>query len=100
RDHVQRELREAREQGVEMPGDLEPDAFDEFGVTEDQITTVVDVTDFLEVKRAAMRAHASQISETSFFLSIPDDTFANAFRQEWYIRRGPRPEGLETGLFD
>ena len=100
REHVMRGLQEARDQGVEMPGDLEPEAFADFGVTEDEITTVVDVTDFLEVKRAAMRAHASQISETSFFLSIPDDAFAHAFGQEWYIRRGARPATIESSLFD
>jgi LmbE family N-acetylglucosaminyl deacetylase len=100
RDHIQRGMREARDQGVEMPGDLDPEAFAEFGVTEDQITTTVDVSDFLDVKRAAMRAHASQISETSFFLSIPDDAFANAFGQEWYIRRGAPPGVTETSLFD
>jgi LmbE family N-acetylglucosaminyl deacetylase len=100
RDDVQRGLREAQDMGMDMPGDLDPDAFTDFGVTEDQITTVVDVTDFLDVKRASMRAHASQIGETSFFLSIPDEFFARAFGQEWYIRRGPRPDTTETSLFD
>jgi LmbE family N-acetylglucosaminyl deacetylase len=100
RDHIQRGMQEARDQGVEMPGDLDPDAFNDFGVAEDQITTTVDVTDFLDIKRAAMRAHASQISETSFFLSIPDDAFANAFGHEWYIRRGAAPGTSETSLFD
>src|SRR5205823_5441536 len=100
RDAVLSGLMEARDMGVELPGDLDPDAFVDFGVTEDQITTVVDVNDFLDVKRAAMRAHASQISETSFFLSIPEEFFARAFGQEWYIRRGPRPDQIETSLFD
>ena len=100
RDHVKRGLEEAREQGADMPGDLDPEAFDDFGVPEDQITTTVDVQDFLEVKRSAMRAHASQISETSFFLSIPDEQFAMAFGQEWYIRRGAPPGTSETSLFD
>ena len=100
RDHVVQGLLEAREMGVELPGDLDPDAFSDFGVGEDAITTVVDVTDFLDVKRASMRAHASQISETSFFLSIPDEFFARAFGQEWYIRRGAPPGTTETSLFD
>jgi LmbE family N-acetylglucosaminyl deacetylase len=91
---------EARDAGVEMPGDLDPDAFSEFGVTGDEITTIVDVTDFLDVKKAAMRAHASQIAESSFFLSTPDEFFARGFGQEWYIRRGPRPVAIETSLFD
>src|SRR5439155_22321774 len=71
RDDVQQGLIEAREAGLPLPGDLDPDALDDFGVTEDRITTAVDVTEYLEVKRAAMAAHASQISETSFFLAMP-----------------------------
>ncbi|MBV9410915.1 MAG: PIG-L family deacetylase, partial [Acidimicrobiia bacterium] len=100
RDELVAGLLEARDMGVEMPGDIDPDAFSEFGVTDAEITTVIDVTDFLEVKRASMRAHASQISDSSFFLSIPDEHFARGFGQEWYIRRGPRPERRETSLFD
>jgi len=100
RDAVQNGLREAESMGVEMPGDLDPDAFADFGVTDAEITTEIDVTDFLDVKRASMRAHASQISEASFFLAMPDEFFARAFGQEWYIRRGPRPEERETSLFD
>jgi LmbE family N-acetylglucosaminyl deacetylase len=100
RDAILSGLLAARDMGVELPGDLDPDAFSEFGVTDDMITTVVDVTDFLEVKKASMRAHASQIAETSFFLSTPDEFFAQAFGQEWYIRQGPRPETRETSLFD
>ena len=100
RDAVQNGMREAEAMGVELPGDLDPDAFSNFGVTDDEITTEIDVTDFLEVKRASMRAHASQISESSFFLSMPDEFFGRAFGQEWYIRRGPRPKERETSLFD
>jgi LmbE family N-acetylglucosaminyl deacetylase len=100
RDAILSGLLEARDMGVELPGDLDPDTFAEFGVTDDQITTVIDVTDFLEVKKASMRAHASQIAETSFFLSTPDEFFARAFGQEWYIRQGPRPAARETSLFD
>ena len=100
RDAIRNGLLEARDMGVELPGDLDPEAFSEFGVTEGQITTVIDVSDFLEVKKAAMRAHASQIAETSFFLSTPDEFFARAFGEEWYIRRGPRPAKRESSLFD
>src|SRR5205807_4808010 len=100
RDDVKRGLLEARDAGIELPGDLDPDDFDDFGVTEDRITTAVDVTDHLETKRAAMAAHASQISDTSFFLAMPPEFFARAFGTEWYIRRGAGPGTSETSLFD
>jgi LmbE family N-acetylglucosaminyl deacetylase len=64
-----------------------------FGMPADQITTRVDVTPWLGVKRAAMRAHASQIGEDSMFLSMPDRVFAAAFGTECFIRRDA-PAGL------
>jgi LmbE family N-acetylglucosaminyl deacetylase len=87
RDEMRRGMAELAEQGM-LPGEA-PD-FEEFelGVSEDVLTTRVDVSPWLAQKRASMRAHASQIGETSFFLSMPDDAFASAFGVEWYIRRG------------
>ena len=55
------------------------------------ITTTVDVRDFVDQKRAAMAAHASQIPEDSFFLQMPPDAFREAFGYEWFIRRGAQP---------
>ena len=49
-------------------------------------------------KRRAMRAHASQISEQSFWLTMPDDAFAYSFGTEWYIRDGQGPGITETDL--
>ena len=49
-----------------------------------------------------MQAHRSQISETDFFLTMPDDMFGRAFGTEWYIADGPAPaEGsLAAELFE
>jgi LmbE family N-acetylglucosaminyl deacetylase len=79
--------------GVEMP-DLGPD----FGTPESEITCAVDVTAYAEHKRKAMRAHASQISDQSFFLALPDDAFRFAFGTEWFIRAGEGPGITETDL--
>jgi hypothetical protein len=38
-----------------------------------------------------MAAHASQIAENSFFLTMPELAFAAAFGTEWYRRRGALP---------
>ena len=100
RDHFRRGMVEfaerAREAGIEMPdvGDEE-----DFGKPEAEITAAVDVTAYLEHKRRAMRAHASQISEQSFFLSMPDEGFRFAFGTEWFIREGQGPGITETDLF-
>ena len=81
--------------GTDAP-DLE--AIKELGVPGAEITTRVDVGDVLDRKRAAMRAHASQISETSWFLALPPDVYAAMFGTEWFIRRGERPAVPETSL--
>jgi len=63
-----------------------------------RITTEVDVSPWIDVKREAMRAHASQISEESFFLQMPEDVFARVWGQEWYVRVRPEPVGLGDGV--
>jgi broad specificity phosphatase PhoE len=81
---------DAREAGVDpFEGEAEgPEGAEGFGQPEAALTHAVDVSDWLAVKRASMRAHASQIAESSFFLAMPDDVFARAFGTEWFTRRG------------
>jgi LmbE family N-acetylglucosaminyl deacetylase len=86
----------------ELPENVDaPDAaqMDDFGSPESIITTTVDVGDYVDRKRAAMQAHASQIPADSFFLSLPLDAFRAAFGNEWFIRRDA-PDAHETWLFD
>ena len=105
RDHFMETLRATESMvadlGIEIPGDLpDPAEFADNFTPSALITTRVDVADRLDRKRAALRAHASQIDETSFFLSMPDAIFALAFGTEWFVRRDA-PEGTqETWLFD
>jgi LmbE family N-acetylglucosaminyl deacetylase len=99
RDRVLELMSRAAELGVEGP-DLETVDTEAFGEPEARITNAVDVTGFLEPKRSAMRAHASQISETSFFLSMPDDVFALMFGTEWYIRVGAPASGVSGSLLE
>jgi LmbE family N-acetylglucosaminyl deacetylase len=49
------------------------------------ITHAVDVTGFVDQKRAAMQAHASQIGPDSFFMKMPDAIYAMAFGTEWFV---------------
>ena len=81
----------------EMPSEEE---FESLGMPEHVLTTRIDVSEYLERKKRSMRAHASQIAETSFFLAMPDEAFAQAFGVEWYIRQGvPTPVSeWETSL--
>jgi LmbE family N-acetylglucosaminyl deacetylase len=97
RDHFARLSKSIQTpEGVEAP---KIDADDEsFGMPESKITCVVDVSEFVAHKRAAMRAHASQIADDHFMLQMPDDVFAKAFGTEWYIRDGQGPGVTETEL--
>jgi LmbE family N-acetylglucosaminyl deacetylase len=100
RDHVKRAVQAALEAGAEMGEDTpNPDSFETFGRPEELITTTVDVRDYLEQKRASMAAHASQISETSFFLAMPPEQFEGAFGHEWFIRRGVSETHRDDDLF-
>ena len=73
RDHVRRLVAAAIASG-EAPSEDMPD-FDDpdlvFGMPDETITTRVDVTPWLDRKRAAMEAHASQIHDMAMFLAMP-----------------------------
>jgi LmbE family N-acetylglucosaminyl deacetylase len=89
RAHVKALIAEAAAAGRQI-GDA-PDLEDEsvvFGVPDEAITTVVDVGDFLDRKRAAIAAHASQVHDTGLFLAMPPEVFRAAMGTEFYIRRG------------
>ncbi|MFL6140297.1 MAG: PIG-L family deacetylase [Labedaea sp.] len=96
RDQIRKGLADL---GVEAPG-MDTASLREavIGKPEAELTAAVDVTAYLEHKRRAMRAHASQISEQSFFLAMPDEAFRQAFGTEWFIRAGHGPGITEKDL--
>jgi LmbE family N-acetylglucosaminyl deacetylase len=71
-----------------------------FGTPAHLITTTVEVTAFLDQKRKAMAAHASQISESSFFLNLDEDAFRSMWGREWFVRRGAPAGTREDWLLD
>jgi LmbE family N-acetylglucosaminyl deacetylase len=101
RDHMAELMSQAEKLGIDT-SEIENEEFDfdDFGTPGAQITTRVDVGAFLEQKRAAMAAHASQIAETSFFLAMPAEAFTATWGLEWFIRRGAPAGTEEAGLFD
>jgi LmbE family N-acetylglucosaminyl deacetylase len=116
RDHLRRLVQAAREAGLMGRDDGEggDDAVDEddfdidgpaddgnpMGTPEAELTHAVDVRAFLQQKRASIAAHRSQITDTSFFLQMPDEMFAESFGTEWFIRTGT-PVGMRAGwLFE
>jgi LmbE family N-acetylglucosaminyl deacetylase len=99
RDYIKALLERSREEISDVPDAPDAAEMDDFGSPEAMITTTVDVRDYVDRKRAAMAAHASQIPADSFFLAMPPEAFREAFGYEWFIRRD-RPDTRETWLFD
>jgi LmbE family N-acetylglucosaminyl deacetylase len=67
------------------------------GIPDEEITTVVDVRDLVDRKRASFAAHVSQNDPNSPFASMADQMFVAAFGTERFVlARGalgePRPE--------
>ncbi|GAA3408885.1 PIG-L family deacetylase [Streptosporangium vulgare] len=84
----------------DAPEDFEPS--DDFGVPEEQITTVVDVSAQVERKLKALKAHASQ-GDSIFFLRMPAEAQHRVFEHETFIRhinRVPAAADREDDLFD
>ena len=69
-----------------------------FGMPESDITTMVDVTAYVDRKRASISCHRSQVSDSDMFLSMPPEAFERAFGTEWFIHEGAAA-GSETWLF-
>ena len=67
------------------------------GSLESELHWACDVSDFLEVKREALRAHASQ-SDAQGMLQMPEQMFAAGFGVEHFIEPG-RPDGMVEGWF-
>lgn len=74
-----------------------------FGVPDDQVTTRVDGSAYLDRKIAAMRAHATQIQTDGPFFALADGTGQSAFAREHYTlvrgRLGEPVDGFEPDLF-
>ena len=76
---------EMAEAGADVPA---IEDFEEFGVPENDLSHRIDVSGHLEVKRAAMQAHRSQIADDSFFLVMPPEAFGQTFGYEWFATPG------------
>jgi N-acetyl-1-D-myo-inositol-2-amino-2-deoxy-alpha-D-glucopyranoside deacetylase len=101
-------VRALREVGIEAPAsaaagaDAGP-AVDEVGVPDGLVTTVIDVHEYVPVKRAALAKHASQMPPDHFLMRMPPAMAARLWRYEYFSRQhGPTrapPGELETDLF-
>jgi LmbE family N-acetylglucosaminyl deacetylase len=106
RDEMVRFFEQARAEGnPAAPGDdFDPngpaDDGNPMGSTEDELTHRVDVSAYVVQKRESIRCHKSQITDAGFFSTMPDEAFAMAFGQEWYIKKGATHPLRDGWLFE
>ena len=60
----------------------------EFWCPSSQITHKIDVTDFLDQKKASIFSHITEVDNTHFFATMTDEEFAECFGYEWYGEPG------------
>ena len=98
---MQRFVERVREAGIEVPfASQSEEAIAEgkdppFGVADDRVTTTIDVSGYVDVKRSALEAHATQMGPEQFFMQLPPQLFAEAFGRETFqcvAGSGPAPE--------
>ena len=109
RDHFRRMMEAAKANADSLPEGMNPDEFDPdgpaddgnpFGEPEANLTHKVDVLNYCDKKLAAIGCHASQVTDSQWFLSMPPDIFRMAFGSEWFIRKGQSGPPVERFLFD
>lgn len=70
---------------------------------QDEITTIIDVSEYLEIKLRGIRCHATQVGRHNRFVDTPDEVMREPwFRRETYVLARSTvgwPEGVETDLF-
>ena len=79
--------------------ELSPDV-QRMGKPEAEITHRVQAVDFVEQKRASMRAHASQIGPDHFLLTMPEPMFAMGMGVEFYIVEAAPTPAAAPELFE
>jgi mycothiol S-conjugate amidase len=60
------------------------DSWDERGFQEPEVTTQIDVAEYIELRTKALLAHATQIDPDSFWFAIPDDLQKEIYPWEDY----------------
>ncbi len=78
------------------------EAMQNAGTPDEEITATIDITDHLDTKLAALRAHRTQIPDDWFMLQVPEEHRPAVFGTETFQRVYSRVEApfRETDLFE
>jgi N-acetyl-1-D-myo-inositol-2-amino-2-deoxy-alpha-D-glucopyranoside deacetylase len=102
REDFRRYVEGLRQLGLDIPwvrGDFN---FDEYGVPESELSAIVDISEYVTLKKQALAVHRTQIKPDFFYLSIPDDVMRRLQGREFFQQiEPPRPPGPPSDdLFD
>ena len=88
-------------EGIESPYVGWLDQWDQMGFQEPEITSQVDVAEYIELRSKALLAHATQIDPDSFWFAIPDEMQKRVYPWEDYtlIESRVPVEKPESDLF-
>jgi mycothiol S-conjugate amidase len=91
----------ARAEGIETHYEEFLERWDEGGFDEPEVTTQVDVAEYIELRNKALLAHATQIDPDSFWFAVPDDLQRRVYPWEDYTLVESRVETSipESDLF-
>ena len=71
------------------------------GVPDDQVTTEIDATRYLDAKRNAMRAHETQITVDGDYFALSNELGQRILGTEYYAQlAGPRPPRTAAGGYE
>jgi LmbE family N-acetylglucosaminyl deacetylase len=104
REHTQQGWEQMRARGLKTPLDNPDYDITRFTVPMAQITTALDVSTYMQRKRAALLEHRTQIAVDGPFFAMPEDIGRQWFGTEYFTllqSRVPLPghEGYEEDLF-
>lgn len=84
--------------GISGPWDSPDMDVDQWGTPEAEISTVLDVRDYVGAKMEAFRAHKTQVAPDEFMFAIPPERRREALGYEWYVlAQSKLPPSSNTG---
>ena len=83
----QRWWQEMIDRGIEPP--FAVDAIDSLGTPDDEVTTTVDVSAYVDTKIASLKCHRTQISDDGPFFRLPRDIMTGLMGAEYYQLAAP-----------
>ena len=91
REHWSELMATMKERGIALPWNRDEEEAEsddtDFGRSDAEVTTRVDVSDHLDAKRRSMDCHKTQRQDLGWLLDLPDDLADQAIDTEYYVLR-------------